>query len=114
MTSQTKDLIFGDFCVMIGMIAEASHQVKCDACKATLGEHYPQGRKTISLGLSMGQDSNGYENYKQHDFCDEDCLREHLVKRTKVAKACEKASNSSLLKLDVTASPAYKKPATKE
>jgi hypothetical protein len=95
------------------MTSIASHQVKCDNCKTTLGDHYPKGRKNISLGLDMGTNADGYTDYKQHDFCDENCLREHLVKRTKVAKAAETFAGSRLLQLDVTKSPNFK-PITKE
>ena len=96
------------------MTSTASHQVKCDNCKATLGEHYPKGRKSVSIGLHMGEDSYGNADYKTHDFCDEDCLREHLVSRTKHAKASSLNVKSRLLTLDVTQSPAFKKPAAEK
>jgi hypothetical protein len=89
------------------MISNASHQVKCDACKATLGEHYPKSYKAISISLINGQDGYGSDQYKQHDFCGEACLRDHLNARSKVAKAME--TNKNEIVLDITASDAYKK-----
>lgn len=57
----------------------------------------------------MGETAYGDADYKTHDFCDEDCLREHLISRTKVSKAST-VHKSRLLELDVTKGAGYKKP----
>jgi len=60
---------------------KASMMTKCDACMATLGESYAKGRHNISLGLHTGTDEHGYDQFKQHHFCNEACLRAFLNKR---------------------------------
>jgi hypothetical protein len=32
--------------------------------------------------LKVGEDQDGYPQHKNHHFCNEDCMREHLVKRS--------------------------------
>ena len=61
---------------------KASLTTKCDNCGKQLGESYARGRDCMQAQLKMGEDQDGYPNYKNHHFCNEDCMRDHLVKRS--------------------------------
>lgn len=60
---------------------KASMKTQCDACGATLGEHYPTKKGSMTASLRVGKDNYGYDSYKTHHFCGEACMRAHLNDR---------------------------------
>ena len=74
----TNDILEMDATVEI----KGSVTTKCDNCGKQLGESWPRGRDTMQAALKMGEDQDGYPQLKNHHFCNEDCMREHLVKRS--------------------------------
>lgn len=65
---------------------KASLITKCDNCGKTLGDGYPRGRDTMTASLKMAPTDDGYDNYKQHHFCNEACMLGHLQTRAEKAK----------------------------
>lgn len=60
---------------------KASTSTTCDKCGKKLGDSWPISRNTMSAQLHVGQDESGYDQYKSHHFCGEDCMRQHLNDR---------------------------------
>ncbi len=60
---------------------KASLTTTCDNCGKKLGESWPRGKDTMQATLKMGEDQDGYPMMKNHHFCNEDCMREHLNQR---------------------------------
>ena len=94
---------------------KASRSVNCDQCGKQLGEHYMKSRQAIAATLPMGKDSEGYDTYKEHHFCDENCMRGHLNSRSCAqGKKCydddgDEAGDKSLKAMASTTAEAAKK-----
>jgi hypothetical protein len=72
--------------------AQGKHAVSCDACGKVLGEHYPTAKGC--MGVTLPKNYNGEadasedviyadkdSSSKQHHFCQESCLFDHLKNR---------------------------------
>lgn len=79
----------------------------CDECGASLGELYPNNKDNISIPLSKASKSSkadvtteSSDSVKDHHFCDESCLNNHLNKRAKAKAKASKLAKANVLNED--------------
>lgn len=85
-------------------ISDAKHTCACDECGAAIGELYPNNKNNISIPLSKPSKTNKGDSMtehndccKDHHFCDETCLNNHLNKRAKSRAKAAKLAKANVL-----------------